>query len=61
MGKFLKYGKVVILTNGRYAGAKAVVIKVYENGVKDMKFSHVLVAGISRYPRKVTKKRTKKI
>ena len=29
----LKYGKVVILTSGRYAGSKAIVIKVNEDGL----------------------------
>jgi ribosomal protein L14E/L6E/L27E len=30
----LKYGKVVIMTCGKYAGKKAIVIKVYEEGSK---------------------------
>ena len=68
MGKFLKSGKVVVLLAGRYAGKKAIVVKTYEEGNdSERKFGHCLVAGIDRYPRKVTrsmkeeriKKRTK--
>ena len=39
-----------------YAGKKAVILKVYYEGSKSRKFGHVLVAGISKYPRKVTKR-----
>ncbi len=58
MKKFLKPGKVVIMLSGRYAGKKAVILKVYYEGSKSRKFGHCLVAGIERYPRKVTKKMT---
>ena len=56
MKKFLKPGRVVILLTGRYAGKKAVIVKVLYDGSKDRKFGHVLVAGIERYPRKVHKR-----
>eukprot|EP00331_Platyophrya_macrostoma_P006913 CAMPEP_0176431682 /NCGR_PEP_ID=MMETSP0127-20121128/14946_1 /TAXON_ID=938130 /ORGANISM="Platyophrya macrostoma, Strain WH" /LENGTH=148 /DNA_ID=CAMNT_0017813713 /DNA_START=32 /DNA_END=478 /DNA_ORIENTATION=+ len=55
MAKFIKYGRVVILLHGRHAGKKAVVVKASDDGTKDRKFGHALVAGISKYPRKVTK------
>ena len=55
MKKFLKPGKIVILLTGKYAGKKAVILKVFYEGSKDRKFGHALVAGISRYPRKVAK------
>ena len=55
MKKFLKPGKIVIMLSGKYAGKKAVILKVFYDGSKDRKFGHALVAGISRYPRKVTK------
>ncbi len=55
MKKFLKPGRVVIMLTGKYAGKKAVILKVYYEGSKSRKFGHVLVAGISKYPRKVTK------
>ena len=49
-------GKVVIVLVGRFAGRKAVVLKHFEEGSKERRFGHVLVAGIERYPRKLTKK-----
>nr|ALS04883.1 60S ribosomal protein L27 [Pseudodiaptomus poplesia] len=56
----MKAGKVVLLLSGRYAGRKAVVVKPSDEGTTDKPFSHALVAGIDRYPRKVTKKMSKK-
>lgn len=52
----MKSGKVVIVLCGRYAGRKAVVVKTFDDGTSDKQFGHALVAGIDRYPRKVTKK-----
>jgi hypothetical protein len=46
----------VIVLSGRFAGRKAVVIRTFDDGAKDRKFGHALVAGIDRAPRKVTKK-----
>eukprot|EP00088_Acartia_fossae_P070351 TRINITY_DN93_c0_g1_i1.p1 TRINITY_DN93_c0_g1~~TRINITY_DN93_c0_g1_i1.p1 ORF type:complete len:137 (+),score=48.92 TRINITY_DN93_c0_g1_i1:40-450(+) len=60
MGKIMKAGKVVLLLSGRYAGRKAVVVKPNEEGSTDKPFPHALVAGIDRYPRKVTKRMSKK-
>ena len=60
MGKFLKYGRVVVLLAGRHAGRKAVIIKCNEDGNKEKKFGFALVAGIDKYPRKVTKKMSQK-
>merc|ERR1711937_80261 len=61
MGKFIKTGRVVILTAGRMAGRKALVIKESNiDGTKDRGYGHALVAGIDRYPRKVTKSMSKK-
>merc|ERR1712028_96504 len=57
----IKSGKVVIILAGRMAGKKAVVIKNVEDGNSDDKrFSHCLVAGIARGPRKVTRGMSKK-
>eukprot|EP00550_Attheya_septentrionalis_P002748 CAMPEP_0198291084 /NCGR_PEP_ID=MMETSP1449-20131203/8733_1 /TAXON_ID=420275 /ORGANISM="Attheya septentrionalis, Strain CCMP2084" /LENGTH=146 /DNA_ID=CAMNT_0043989679 /DNA_START=49 /DNA_END=489 /DNA_ORIENTATION=+ len=57
----IKSGKVVIVLAGRHAGRKAVVVKTYEDGNSDDKrFSHCLVAGIERNPRKVTRAMSKK-
>ena len=55
MKKFLKPGRVVVLLTGRYAGKKAVILKVYYEGSKFRKFGHCLLAGIERYPRRVNK------
>jgi len=58
MPKFLKPGKVVILTNGKYAGRKAVIIQNFDQGDKANKFKYgnAIVAGVFHYPKKVTKK-----
>lgn len=56
----IKPGKIVIILNGRYAGRKAVVVKVYEEGSKDRAFGHCLVAGIDKYPLEVTKAMSRK-
>lgn len=53
MRKFLKPGRVVIMLSGRYAGKKAVVLKVSYEGTRDKRFRHCLVAGLCRYPRRV--------
>lgn len=53
-------GKVVILLAGRHAGKKAVVVKTFDDGNSEKRFSHCLVAGLARNPRKVTKAMSKK-
>ena len=60
MGKFLKSGKVVIVLAGRYAGKKAVIVKNYDDGSNDRQYGHALVAGVEKYPLKVTRKMGKK-
>merc|ERR1711941_244574 len=60
MGRFIKSGRVVIVTAGKYAGRKAVVVKETNDGTQDRMYGHALVAGIDRYPRKVTKSMGKK-
>ncbi|CAM9630493.1 unnamed protein product [Choristocarpus tenellus] len=55
----IKSGKVVVLLAGRYAGRKAIVVKAFDEGSEDRKFGHAVVAGIDRYPRKVTKSMSK--
>ncbi|XP_037846816.1 large ribosomal subunit protein eL27-like [Chlorocebus sabaeus] len=54
MGKFMKPGKVVLVLAGRYSGRKAVTVKSNDDGTSDRPYSHALVAGIDRYPHKVT-------
>nr|ABZ04238.1 ribosomal protein rpl27 [Lineus viridis] len=60
MGKFMKSGKVVLVLNGRFAGRKAVIVKNYDEGTSEKPYGHALVAGVDRYPRKVTKRMGKK-
>jgi hypothetical protein len=45
---------------GRQAGRKVVVIKQLDEGTKERPYPHAIVAGIERYPRKVTKRMGKK-
>lgn len=56
MAKFLKAGKVAVVVRGRYAGKKVVIVKPHDEGSKQHQFGHALVAGIERYPLKVTGK-----
>jgi len=51
-----KPGKVAIILNGRQAGKKVVVIKQLDEGTKERPYPHAIIAGIERYPRKVTKR-----
>lgn len=43
------------MLNGRFAGKKAVIVNVISRKTKSRKYSHCVVAGINRYPRKVTR------
>jgi len=54
--KFMKVGRVALITRGRFAGKKVVIIQSQDNGSKAHPFSHAIVAGIERYPSKVTKR-----
>ncbi|KAF8810252.1 hypothetical protein BYT27DRAFT_7161881 [Phlegmacium glaucopus] len=56
MVKVYKPGKVAIVLQGRQAGKKVVVIKQLDEGTKEKPFPHAIVAGIERYPRKVTRR-----
>ena len=58
--KFLKAGKVVLLLNGRMAGKKAVIVKTFDEGTPDRPYGYCLVAGIQKYPLKITKSMTEK-
>jgi len=48
--------QVAIVLQGRQAGRKVVVIKQNDEGTKERPFPHAVVAGIERYPLKVTKR-----
>jgi len=60
MGKIMKQGKIVLVLSGKHAGKKAVVVKTNDDGTSDKEYSHALVAGIARFPRKITRKMSKK-
>ncbi|KAH8087422.1 putative 60s ribosomal protein l27 [Filobasidium floriforme] len=55
MVKIYKPGKVAVVLSGRQAGKKVVVIKQVDEGTKDRPYPHAIVAGIEKYPLKVTK------
>lgn len=44
------------MLSGRQAGKKVVVIKQMDEGSKERPYPHAIVAGIERYPLKVTKR-----
>jgi len=50
------YAQVAIVLQGRQAGKKVVIIKQVDDGNKERPYPHAIVAGIERYPRKVTKR-----
>ena len=56
--KLFKFGRIVVLLTGKHAGKKAVIIKVMSEGTKDRAFPHMLVVGMARNPKKVSKKMT---
>ncbi|KAF2101630.1 hypothetical protein NA57DRAFT_34545 [Rhizodiscina lignyota] len=56
----MKVGRVAIITRGRFAGKKVVIIQPQDNGSKSHPFPHAIVAGIERYPDKVTRRMSKK-
>ncbi|KAK8206599.1 60S ribosomal protein L27B [Zalaria obscura] len=55
----LKTGRVAIISRGRYAGKKVVIIQPMDQGSKSHPFPHALVAGIERYPQQVTRRMSK--
>ena len=55
----MKSGRICVLTNGRFAGKKAIIVNQHESKA-NRKFPHALVAGIERYPKRVTKRMGKK-
>ncbi|PPJ59484.1 hypothetical protein CBER1_02441 [Cercospora berteroae] len=57
--KFLKVGRVAIISRGRYAGKKVVIIQPQDNGSKKHPFPHAIVAGIERYPQQITRRMSK--
>ena len=60
MVKFLKPGKVVIVTSGRYAGRKAVIVQNSDSKNKERPYGHSLLAGVKTAPRKVIRGMSKR-
>ena len=56
----MKSGKVVVVLGGRFAGKKGLIVKTHDEGSNDRPYGHALVAGINKYPLRVTKKMGKK-
>ena len=54
MAKFSRVCKVTVVVRGCYAGKKVVIVKPRDEGSKNHSFLHALVAGIERYPLKIT-------
>ena len=61
MVKFYKPGKVVVVLNGRNAGAKGIIVKSNYENTKDKKFPHCVVVGLAKGPRKPTKRNIAKL
>jgi len=56
----MKPNRVVLILSGKYAGRKAIIVKNHDDGTTERPYGYGLVAGVDRYPRKVTKKMSKK-
>jgi large subunit ribosomal protein L27e len=50
----------VIVLNGRYAGRKAVIVENRDDGTKARPYGYAVVAGVDKYPKKITKSMGKK-
>ena len=51
----MKFGRICILTSGRFAGKKAIIVNQHDSRA-NRQFPHAIVAGIERYPKRVTKR-----
>ena len=60
MTRFVKPGRVVLMTNGRFAGRKAVVVQCQDQKTKERKYGHALVAGVKKYPKRVVRGMSKR-
>ncbi len=50
----------MIVLNGRYAGRKAVIVENRDDGTKARPYGYAVVAGVDKYPKKITKSMGKK-
>ena len=60
MTRFVKPGKVVLVTSGRMAGRKAVVVQATDAKSKERKYGSALIAGIKKYPKRVVRGMSKR-
>ena len=60
MAKFYKPGRIVVVTNGKYAGKKGIIVRSNFEQTKTKKYPHCLIIGLSKFPRRVTKRSVKK-
>ena len=60
MGKAIKAGRVVVILAGKYAGKKAVIVNINEEGTEKYKFPHAVVIGVEKAPRRVTRAMSEK-
>ena len=60
MAKFYKPGRVVIVTNGKYAGKKAIIVRSNFDQTQNRQYPHCLVLGLKKFPRRVTKNSLKR-
>ena len=61
MVKFYRPGKVVVVLNGRNAGSKGIIVKSNYESTKDRKYPHCMFVGLSKGPRKPTKRNIAKL
>jgi large subunit ribosomal protein L27e len=60
MTRFVKSGRVVLVTAGKYAGKKAVVVQSQDSKTKERKYGHALIAGVKKYPKRVVRGMSKR-
>ena len=61
MVKFYKPGKVLVVMNGKKKGCKGIIAKTNYDNAKDRKYPHCIVVGLSKGPRKPTKRNIAKL
>ena len=57
MSNLVAPGRFVLITDGRHAGKKAIVLTSYES-TEERKYPHCIVLGIEKGPKKITKDMT---
>lgn len=60
MAKFIKSNRVAIITRGRQAGQKVVIVTPFDEGTKSHPFGHALVVGTERASRRRAQSKTVK-